>query len=129
MDVSQWRILVVDDEEDNVGVVQLVMEFNDIPLSMANSAKHCLEILESETPTLLLLDIRMPEVNGFELLSMLRSDQRWQNLPSVAMTAQAMQGDRERILAAGFDGYISKPIGPMTLMKDLIAVVKGRDTQ
>lgn len=63
-------------------------------------------------PDLVLLDLRLPEIDGFEILRQLRRDPRTEKLRIVAFTAQAMFGDRERVMAAGFDGYMSKPVEP-----------------
>ncbi len=123
-DVSNWRLLVVDDEYDNIGVIKLVMEFYDVPVLTARSGEECLELLKQETPNMLLVDIRMPGMSGYELLEHLRQHHAWCDMTAVAVTAQAMQGDRERIIQAGFDGYISKPISAMTLVDDLRAIVQ-----
>jgi CheY-like chemotaxis protein len=125
-DISNWRLLVVDDEKDNIGVIKLVMEFHDVVVLTASSGDECLEILKHETPNMLLVDIRMPGMSGFELLQILRKHPTWPDMTVVAVTAQAMQGDRERIIEAGFDGYISKPIGAMTLVDDLRAIVQTK---
>ncbi len=123
-DPSNWTVLVVDDEPDNINVVQLVLEFHDIAVSTATSGSKCLAQLESAVPTVLLIDIQMPEMSGIELLEKIRT--RWSDVPAVAMTAYTMQGDRERMLAAGFDGYIGKPINVMTLVDDIVAIVGAR---
>jgi CheY-like chemotaxis protein len=123
-DVSSWRLLVVDDEKDNVGLIKLVMEFHQVTVWTASSGEECLQLLERETPNMLLVDIRMPGMTGFELLQRLRQHPIWPEITVIAVTAQAMQGDRERIINAGFDGYISKPISAMTLIDDLCAIVK-----
>lgn len=125
-DVSSWQLLVVDDEKDNIGVIKLVMEFYDVVVLTASSGEECLELLKHETPNMLLVDIRMPGMTGFELLQNLRKHHAWPEMTVVAVTAQAMQGDRERIIEAGFDGYISKPISAMTLVDDLRAIVRTK---
>ncbi len=116
-------VLVVDDEPDNVNVVQLILEFHDIGVRSATSGDDCLAQLERGLPTVLLIDIQMPEMSGIELLKLIRA--RWPNIPAVAMTAYTMQGDRERMLAAGFNGYIGKPIDVMALVDDVAAVVNA----
>jgi two-component system cell cycle response regulator DivK len=120
-----WRVLVVDDEPDNVDLVKLIMEFHDVPVITADSGEKCLQILENERPTMLLVDIRMPGMSGFQLLEQLRSIERWRDVPMIALTAQAMDGDRERILEAGFNGYIGKPINAMTLVEELTCILEG----
>ena len=124
-DFSTWTVLVVDDEPDNVNLVQLILEFHDITVRSAASGKECLEQLEQGVPTVLLVDIQMPEMSGIELLKLIRA--RWPDIPALAMTAYTMQGDRERMLAAGFDGYVGKPIDVMALVDNIFAVVDARN--
>ena len=125
-DLSAWKVLVVDDEPDNVDVVRLILEFNDTTVWSAASAEDCLALLEEVTPTLLLIDIQMPSVSGIDLLAHIREHEAWQTIPAIAVTAYSMEGDRDRILEAGFDGYLSKPISAMTLVHDLIQMLDGK---
>lgn len=124
-DISQWKVLVVDDEPDNLGVIQLVLEFQDATVWTASSAIECLDILEREQPTLILVDIQMPDISGLELLRRIRERMHWRDIPVIAVTAYSMQGDRERILSEGFDGYMSKPINAMTLVDELVAMLES----
>jgi CheY-like chemotaxis protein len=125
-DLSTWNVLVVDDEPDNMGVVELVLGYHNASVQTATSGAQCLEMLEKQMPSLLLIDIQMPGMSGFELLKKIRADRRWQHIPTVAVTAHAMAGDMERILAAGFDGYVPKPVNAMTLVSELKLVVELR---
>jgi CheY-like chemotaxis protein len=124
-DISQWKVLVVDDEPDNLGVIQLVLEFQDATVWTASSAIECLDILEREQPTLILVDIQMPDISGLELLRRIRERMHWRDIPVIAVTAYSMQGDRERILSEGFDGYMSKPINAMTLVDELVTLLES----
>lgn len=126
-DVSSWKVLIVDDEPDNIGVVKLVMEFYDAAVLTAASGQACLETLEDEIPTLMLIDIQMPGMSGFDLLRKMREREAWRHIPVIAVTAHTMHGDRERILNAGFDGYIGKPISAMTLVNDLTRIMDARE--
>ena len=76
----------------------------------AATGSQALDLARERRPDLVLMDIRLPDIDGVEALSRLRADDRTASIPVLAVTAQAMQGDRERCLAAGFDGYLSKPI-------------------
>ncbi len=124
-DLSTWKVLVVDDEPDNVDVVRLILEFHDVKVWGASSAADCLALLEQVRPTMLLIDIQMPVVSGFDLLNLVREHAKWREIPAIAITAYSMQGDRERILQAGFDGYMSKPINAMSLVDELIVIMDG----
>lgn len=118
-DLSDWNVLVVDDEPDNVGVIVLVLEYYNATVRTAVSGDECMAMLQAEMPTILLLDIQMPDISGFDLLEKIRKDPRWQHLPIIAVTAHAMSGDQERILSSGFDGYVPKPVNTMTLVDEL----------
>ena len=123
--LSNWKVLIVDDEPDNIGVVKLVMEFHDMTVWAASSGQECLDLLEKHTPTLMLVDIQMPEMSGVELLAKIKECADWRSIPVIAVTAYSMQGDRERLMGAGFDGYISKPINAMTLVDDLVGIMNA----
>ncbi len=116
---SSWNVIIVDDEPDNVGVIELVLDFHEVRHRTAASGQECLQLLRQETPTLLLVDIQMPGMSGYELLDHIQQQKQWQNISTIAITAHTMSGDEERIRAAGFNGYIPKPINVMTLMDDI----------
>jgi len=108
------RILVVDDNSANLELmVYLLRAFGHVPVGVSN-AKDALRQTEDGFD-LILTDIRMPEMDGYEFARRVRA-LRETRLPIVAVTAHAMTGDRERVLAAGFDGYISKPIEPQAFV-------------
>ncbi len=109
------RILVVD---DNAASRELVREVLSAPARQVLEARHGMEALEMMTvlqPDLVLLDIHMPVLDGYSVLQKIREDRRWEQLRVVALTAFAMEGDRERALAAGFTDYITKPARPAEL--------------
>src|SRR5258706_14169817 len=108
--LSTWRVLVVDDDVDSVRIIQMMLSFSNIVSVPADNGAQALELFKQGTEiNILLLDIHMPYMSGFELLDVVRASNLWCELPVVAVTARAMTGERERILAAGFDGYIVKP--------------------
>ena len=104
-----WTVLIVDDEPDNLGVAQKVLNFNGAKVHIAANGLEGLQVLETITPTFILLDLSMPEMDGWEMLKQVRSLDKLANIPIIALTAHAMSGDKERILEGGFDGYIAKP--------------------
>lgn len=122
-DLSDWRVIVVDDEPDNLGVLELVLNFSKAEVRTADSASACLSALQDFTPTLMLIDIQMPEMSGYELLEKIRANPRWNGIPAIAVTAHAMLGDAEKVMAGGFDGYIPKPITAVTLVDEIMSIV------
>jgi len=116
------RILVVDDEMDNLKIFQATMEMlYNVTVETASSVEQAMTKLDNFHPTLIVTDLSMPRVDGYGLLARLRERADTAALPVVALTAHAMSGDRERILAAGFDGYLSKPFDVTRLGPDLVA--------
>ncbi len=104
------QILVVEDNERNMKLVRELLEATGYRVIEAATGSQALDLARERRPDLVLMDIRLPDTDGVEALSRLRADDRTASIPVLAVTAQAMQGDRERCLAAGFDGYLSKPI-------------------
>jgi CheY-like chemotaxis protein len=127
--ISEWNVIIVDDEVDNIGVVELVFQFHDAAVRTATSGEECLSLLESSPPSLLLVDIQMPGMSGYELLNKIRERPEWNEIPVVAVTAHTQQNEVEQINAAGFDGYIAKPIDVMTFMDNLVEIVSSRKGQ
>jgi CheY-like chemotaxis protein len=103
------RIAIVEDNPDNRLLVRALLEGSYL-LSEYETGSEALAGFEHEEPDLVLLDISLPGMDGIAILQRLRSDRRWLELPVIAVTAHAMSGDRERLLALGFDDYIAKPI-------------------
>jgi two-component system, cell cycle response regulator DivK len=110
------QILVVEDNEKNMKLLRDVLRAKGYRTLEAASAARAVELAAAHAPDLVLMDIRLPDADGIETLGRLRDDRRTASIPVLAVTAQAMQGDRERFLAAGFDGYISKPIDVVALL-------------
>jgi signal transduction histidine kinase/ActR/RegA family two-component response regulator len=111
------RLLVVEDNQVNQKVVTAVLRKRGFVIELANDGKEALEKLESSGNfDLILMDVQMPGLDGLEATRLIRKEERWKHLPIVAMTAHAMSGDKERCLAAGMNGYISKPVHPSHLL-------------
>lgn len=117
--LSEVSVLIVDDEPDNAEVVATVLRFNGASVWTALNGQEAMQYLADNLPDLVLLDLSMPQMDGWVMLIRLRADPRLEKLPVVALSAHAMQGDRERVLAAGFDGYLSKPVNIPSFLTDL----------
>jgi len=111
------RILVVEDNEKNMKLIRDVLRVKGYHPLEAMSGEDAVELAASARPALVLMDVQLPGIDGVEALTRLRSDERTASTPVLALTAQAMDGDRERFLAAGFDGYISKPVDVVELLR------------
>jgi two-component system, cell cycle response regulator DivK len=103
-------VLVVEDNEKNMKLFRDVLTATGYRTLEAASGEEAVSLALESAPSLVLMDIQLPGMDGVEALARLRGDTRTQAIPVLALTAQAMHGDRERFLAAGFDGYISKPV-------------------
>ncbi len=111
-------VLIVEDNPDNVSTLKALLG-NDLAVRSVSDGAEGLRAAREGKPDLILMDISLPGIDGFETLRRIRSDLDLRNVPVLAITANAMKGDREEIIAAGFDGYISKPIDD-TLLQDKI---------
>lgn len=118
--ISHLTVLVVDDEPDSISVATEVLEFYGATVYSANDGEQALAILSRVKPDLILSDLSMPKVDGWGLLSAIRTDPALEDVPVIALTAHAMTGDKERGLAAGFTSYLTKPMSPLTLVGDIL---------
>jgi two-component system cell cycle response regulator DivK len=114
------RVLVVEDNEKNMKLFRDVLGAAGFSTVEATSGSQAVELATAHGPALVIMDVRLPEVDGVEALARLRADDRTASIPVLAVTAQAMWGDRERFLAAGFDGYLPKPLD----VRELVDVVR-----
>jgi len=103
-------ILYVEDNKDNRTLVRRVLVSEGYDMVEAANAAQALEVLKSENPNMILMDINMPDMDGYALTSKIRNLPEFCNIPIIAITANVMRGDRERSFEAGCDGYIQKPI-------------------
>jgi CheY-like chemotaxis protein len=112
-------ILVVEDNEESLALMDYLLCCFGHEVLQARNGAEGLETARGNPPDLVIIDLQMPVMDGFELLGKLREDAHLRSIPTIAVTALAMLGDRDRVLAAGFDGYLSKPIDPATFAAEL----------
>jgi len=111
------RILIIDDEDDIREVAALSLEsVAGWQISTADCAAEGIKKAIAEKPDAILMDVMMPEMDGYEAASLIRSKAEFAHLPIIAVTAKAMQGDREKSLAAGASDYVTKPVDAATLI-------------
>jgi two-component system cell cycle response regulator DivK len=118
--VAGAQVLVVEDNAKNMKLFRDVLQAAGYRTLEATTGARAVELATEHGPDLALMDIQLPDIDGVEALGRLRADERTASMPVLALTAQAMEGDRERFLAAGFDGYLSKPVN----IAELVATVQ-----
>ena len=108
--INHATILCIEDNPENRLLVRRILEAEGYRMLEAVDASAALELVTAHTPDLILMDINMPDIDGYTLTARLRSMPQMRDTPILALTANVMKGDRERSLAAGCDGYIQKPV-------------------
>lgn len=113
------RILIIEDNEQNLYLITFILEKNGYEVFQARDGKEGIEMAGQVDPTLILLDIQLPVMDGYAVARGLRGNPALAVVPIVAVTSYAMVGDREKALEAGCTGYIEKPINPDTFMTEV----------
>jgi CheY-like chemotaxis protein len=130
-DFSTWRALIVDDEPDNLNLLSDLLEFQGATVYRARGGEQGMSAADEFDPNLILLDLSMPGIDGWEVHRRLRAQQKFSAVPIIAITALAMPTDEERVRQEGFDGYITKPYrmqGLFDELKSYIATFHNRPT-
>ncbi len=120
------KILVVEDNQDSRELVVKVLKNKGYQMIEAADGEEALEKAVAEKPDLILLDISIPKIDGYEVAKKLKSDEELKDIPIVALTAHAMKGDREKVIVAGFEGYISKPVNVRELPDQVRSYLRGK---
>jgi two-component system, cell cycle response regulator DivK len=123
-DSKTWRVLVVDDEPDNLNLVVDLLGFHGATVTQARNGQLALDLVDQFKPNLILLDLAMPEIDGWETHTRLRARRDLDDVPIVALTALAMAADADRVRAAGFDAYITKPFRVRIMLEQLTACIE-----
>lgn len=110
MEQQPKTLLLVEDDDTNRKLIRVILGGKRYRIREAASADQAMEMLRADKPDLLLLDIRLGDSSGLDVIRAVRADPEFDEMPAVAITAQAMKNDESRFLAAGFDGYMSKPL-------------------
>ncbi len=117
--MANKRILVVEDNSDNMTLIVDVLASMDYDVIQANDGEQGIEVAEKEKPDLILMDLSLPRVDGWQATAHIKADPDLKHIPIIALTAHAMIGDKERALQAGCDDYLSKPIDLPELARKL----------
>ncbi|PYD88925.1 hypothetical protein DNF23_31090 [Pseudomonas syringae pv. pisi] len=128
-ELAGMTVLVIDDELDSLELVQQVLAASDATILTATGAREALRLVEARRPDLVISDIGMPLVDGFEMIRRIRSlpDREIAGVPAIALTAFSRREDQQRALEAGFDDYLAKPVAPATLLQTVAAIVARRN--
>jgi two-component system, cell cycle response regulator DivK len=127
--IKNWQVLIVDDKFDNLALAEAALKFHGATIRTAINGLQGLDILKTFAANLILLDLSMPEMTGWEMLEKLKENPDFAAIPVIALTAHAMDGDKEKVLEAGFTGYIPKPFSVATMAADIQAILAKIDTQ
>ena len=120
---SNWQVLVIEDEVDNRDVIVAALRFYKMAVKSAANGLEAIEMLQEVVPDFILCDLAMPKMDGWATLLEIRANPKTMHVPVIALTAYAMIGDREKALAKGFDGYITKPIEVLTIYSTLKTIM------
>ena len=113
------KVLVIEDNEQNLYLITFILKKNGFAVVAARDGQEGIDKACQESPALILLDIQLPRMDGYEVARRLRRIETMKEIPVIAVTSYAMVGDREKSLAAGCTGYMEKPINPMTFMDEI----------
>jgi len=113
------RILIIEDNPTHLELMIYLLSAYGHSVGTAESGSKVLDALNRERPDLILCDVQLPDIDGFGIARRLKSHPEFRSIPLVAVTALAMAGDCDRLIAAGFDGYLAKPIDPETFVQQM----------
>ncbi len=118
------RALIIEDNEDNMELISFILKKHGYETLHAETGMQGFDMTLQERPDFIVLDIQLPDIDGYEVLQRIRNSVIKDNIPVIAMTSYAMTGDREKMLAAGCNGYIEKPIDSSKVI-DQIKIIIG----
>ena len=121
------RVLLVEDNDDNLQLVRFLLERGGFVVLAAHNGREGLRVARQELPNLILMDLSLPEIDGWEAAQQLKADSKTANIPLWALTAHTLPGDRQRALSIGFDGYISKPIDVARFTDNITRAIEAAD--
>jgi two-component system cell cycle response regulator DivK len=124
--MANERILIVEDNDKNRKLVRDTLQVKGYETIEAETGEDGVRLARERTPALVLMDIQLPGINGITALNQLRADPATRAIPVIAVTASVMTQDRQKIMAAGFDGYQGKPISVKELLETIRRILDAR---
>lgn len=122
---AEWVVLIVDDNPDNTAIIEVALSFYGATVYTAGSGEDGLSLLNTIQPTVILLDLSMPKLSGWEVFKQIRENPDNSHIPVIAVTAHAMPEDRRKVFDAGFDGYITKPFNIVSFVGEIQKIIGG----
>jgi two-component system, cell cycle response regulator DivK len=119
------KAVLIEDNENNRYLLTLLLQHAGFAVVMLENGKAAVETVRREAPDVILLDIQMPEMDGYEVAAILKRDSVAARVPIVGVSSFAMPGDRDKAMRAGFAGYIEKPVDPERFAESVIAFLRG----
>ena len=123
------RLLIIEDDLASRELMAYLLQAFGHTLQCAGDGAEGLEAIGREVPDLVVCDVHLPQIDGYEVARQLKGHPAWRTIPLVAVTASAMAYDRDQVLAAGFDGYLTKPIDPETFVQQIEAFLAARESK
>ncbi len=122
------KVLVVEDEPENQLAIQVILTVEGFEVVSVEDGRLALRTAKEQRPDLILLDVMMPEINGFEVLAQLRQDEATKSIPVIMLTALAQRSDVAKAVEAGVDGYVAKPFEPDDLIERIRKAIVKHET-
>lgn len=119
-------VLLIEDNEQNIYLIRFLLEKNGFNVEEARNGQEGIDKVVSVKPDLVLLDIQLPDIDGYTVVKELRDYREFEGIPIIAVTSYAMAGDRERCIEAGCTGYIEKPINPDSFIREITKYLRKR---
>ena len=124
MEFTDWKVLVVEDTDDDLAMVSKILTYHGIQVYTARDGVQCLDMLQAIQPHLVMMDLALPGMNGWETLAAIRSNPHTTHLPIVAATAYYSADLDQEAHEAGFDAYFEKPLDPRSLVQNLAQLIE-----
>lgn len=118
------KVLIIEDTPDNMELINFILKKNGYDTAWAKIGQQGIDMALADRPDFIVLDIQLPDMDGTEVLKTIRQSDINSSIPIIAMTSYAMSGDRDKLIAAGCNGYIEKPIDPLTVMAEIQEVLE-----
>lgn len=118
--------LIIEDNPNNMMLICDILEFNGYSIIKAETGMSGYQLAEEKLPDFIILDIQLPDINGFNVLEKIRANEKTKNIHVIAMTSYAMAGDKGKFLNAGCDGYVEKPINPVMVMEQIKQALRNK---